>query len=112
MPYTSLDKVKRRLGITTTDYDNLLNDLLTEVDAEINAILARYTQVPVENPTWLPILSGIEADWVAGRYRMLVEPAVLITAAGELREHAFVVDARRRLRELIDLIKGEVLRPL
>ena len=109
MPYTSLEKIKRRLNITTTDQDQLLTDILNEVDAEINVILSLYAQTPVTNPKWTPILDGIEADWVAGRYRMLVEPNLLVTPEGEMREHALVTDAKRRLRTLIENMKGGVV---
>jgi len=110
--YTTLEKIKRRLGITTADQDALLSDILAEVDAEINAFLAPYVQVPVANPEWLPILDGIEADWVAGRYRMLVEPASLIGPEGEAKEHALVTDAKRRLRTLVEAMKSRVVEPV
>jgi Phage QLRG family, putative DNA packaging. len=112
MPYTTLEKIKRRLGITTADHDTLLSDLLNEVDAEINLILSRHVTVPVRKPEWLPILDGIEADWVAGRYRMLIEPAALITPEGEMREHVFVTDAKKRLRQFLEAISSVVVSKL
>jgi len=112
MTYTTLEKIKRRLAITTNDHDALLIDLLNEVDAEINLILSQYVTVPVTRTEWLPILDGVEADWVAGRYRMLIEPAALITPEGELREHVFVTDARKRLRQFIEAISSVVVSKL
>jgi hypothetical protein len=106
MPYTTLDKIKRRLNITTTDQDALLTDILNEVDAELNVMLSRYFQVPVQDPNLTIILSGIEADWVSGRFRAHVEPNTLMTPEGEMREHAFVTDAKRRLRAFIESIQS------
>jgi hypothetical protein len=108
MPYTTLDKIKRRLNITTAEQDALLTDILNEVDAEINLMLSRYFQVPVQDPNLVTILSGIEADWVAGRFRALMEPNVLVTPEGDMREHVFVTDAKRRLRALIDSLQTTI----
>jgi hypothetical protein len=108
MPYTTLDKIKRRLNITTAEQDALLTDILNEVDAEINLMLSRYFQVPVQDTNLTTILSGIEADWVAGRFRAHVEPITLMTPEGEMREHAFVTDAKRRLRALVDSLQTTI----
>ena len=108
MPYATLDKIKRRLNITTAEQDGLLTDILNEVDAEINLMLSRYFQVPVQDTNLTTILSGIEADWVAGRFRAHVEPNTLMTPEGEAREHAFVTDAKRRLRALIDSLQSTI----
>jgi hypothetical protein len=108
MPYTTLDKIKRRLNITTTEQDGLLTDILNEVDAEINLMLSRYFQVPVQDTNLVTILSGIEADWVAGRFRAYVEPNTLMTPEGEMREHAFITDAKRRLRALIESLQTTI----
>jgi hypothetical protein len=108
MPYTTLDKIKRKLNITTAEQDGLLTDILNEVDAEINLMLSRYFQVPVQDTYLVTILSGIEADWVAGRFRALMEPNVLVTPEGDMREHVFVTDAKRRLRALIDSLQTTI----
>jgi hypothetical protein len=102
MTYTTLEKIKRILNITSSDRDALLNDLLNEVDAELNLFLQRHFKMPIEDPNVLAVLDGIEALWVAGRYRMLFEPSPMMTPEGNPREHDFVVEARRRLRALIE----------
>jgi len=66
---------------------------------------ALISQERIESTT---ILSGIEADWVAGRFRAHVEPNTLMTPEGEAREHAFVTDAKRRLRALIDSLQSTI----
>jgi hypothetical protein len=71
-------------------------------------MLSRYFQVPVQDTNLTTILSGIEADWVAGRFRALMEPNVLITPEGDMREHVFVTDAKRRLRALIDSLQTTI----
>jgi hypothetical protein len=108
MPYTTLDKIKRRLNITTAEQDGLLTDILNEVDAEINLMLSRYFQVPVQDTNFITILDGIEADWVAGRFRALMEPNVLVTPEGDMREHVFVTDAKRRLRALVESLQTTI----
>jgi hypothetical protein len=108
MPYTTLEKIKRRLNITTAEQDGLLTDILNEVDAEINLMLSRYFQVPVQDTNLVTILSGIEADWVAGRFRALMEPNVLVTPEGDMREHVFVTDAKRRLRALVESLQSTI----
>ncbi len=102
MPYTTLEKIKRILNITSSDRDALLNDLLAEVDAELHLILEKHFKMPIEDPNVLTALDGIEALWVAGRYRMLFEPSPMMTPEGAPREHDFVVEAKRRLRSLIE----------
>jgi hypothetical protein len=102
MPYTSVEKIKRILNITSSDRDAILNDLLNEVHAELNLLLQKHFVMPIEDPNILAVLDGIEALWVAGRYRMLFEPSPMMTPEGNPREHDFVIEAKRRLRALIE----------
>ena len=104
MPYTTLDEVKRRLQITTNDKDALLSKLIEEVDAEINMILAPFIKVPIQDAQLRLLLDGIEADWVCGRYRFLMEPGI----AGP--EHPLTAQSRKRLEGLIEFLKNVVER--
>lgn len=106
MTYTSLAKVKEKLRITSTDTDAMLTNLINEVDAEINAILSAYTSVPVADSVLTQLLDSIESEWVAGLYRMLVEPQVMTTPEGQQREHVLITHARKRLNELISRFFG------
>jgi len=109
MPYTSLEKIKRRLNITTAEHDALLTDLLNEADAEINFILSQHVKMPVEDEQLLNILDGIEADWVVGRYRTIMMPQTLITPEGQIAEDALLADARRRLNRFIEYAKKVII---
>ena len=43
---------------------------------------------------------------------MLIEPAALITPEGEMREHVFVTDAKKRLRQFLEAISSVVVSKL
>ncbi|MEM4286940.1 MAG: phage head-tail connector protein [Candidatus Caldarchaeum sp.] len=112
MPYTTLARVKEILQITVTDKDTMLNNLIAEVDEEINSILSRYTTVPVADPNVTDALNGVEAEWVAGLYRMYTEPAVMTSPEGQAREHVLTTNARRRLYWLIEKMFKQRVEPL
>ena len=52
----------------------------------------------------MKVLDGIEADWVCGRYRFLMEPGI----AGP--EHPLTAQSRKRLEGLIEFLKNVVER--
>ncbi|MCS7142420.1 MAG: phage head-tail connector protein [Aigarchaeota archaeon] len=103
MTYANLERVKAVLRITGNEEDNVLSTILQEVDAEINTILMKYTQLPITDERIRTILAGIEAEWAGGVYRSYVEPSVMTYPEHPPREHVLITNAKRRLRELIEV---------
>ncbi|MHC1624061.1 MAG: phage head-tail connector protein [Candidatus Methanospirareceae archaeon] len=92
MAYATLDQVKRWLNIPSDDTtdDAELTELLESVDAEIQAILSKYTSSPPESDS---VIARYEAIWVAGLYRMQYEKINDI--------HPWVKHAREKLEEYL-----------
>ena len=92
MAYASLDQIKKWLLISSDDTseDSELSELLSMVDAEIQAIISKYTSSPPESDD---VIAMYESLWVAGLYRMRREKVDDV--------HPYVRYAREKLEEYL-----------
>lgn len=70
MAYSTVEEVKRRLGIpaANTQFDTQINERIADADAEIDTYLEPYTTVPISTPP--DIVKKISAELAAAYTRL------------------------------------------
>lgn len=104
MVYSTLAAVKNflpEIASGDTSFDPELTDLQTNANYEINRIIKRYTNLPIQNTNITGELAYIEAEWVAGVFRNR-RPPVSNADQANARIKDMEAHAKQRLTELLD----------